>query len=808
MNLKMPSARPGRHGLATRMIAWTLTVSAAILAAILYWNHQIVMAQLEDDARERVTLITEGVAARIDAELGKVQGVTDGVAQTLEAQQLDVSLDQVLDLQARILREHAEVLGVAVAIEAHMRPAAWIQSAPYTSRQADHLQQLDLAGKGRTAMQEDWYQLPRYLDRPVWSEPHVKKDGIKRVTYSAPIHLPSPEGPLFAGVVSADIDLRWLDRLIARQPFGEGGYGGIMTRSGTFVSHPIEQVAFRESFFSIAEEHGDIARRELGHAIVSGEPGLVEWSSWTHAEQSWLGWHPIKTPEWTMTAVVSRSALEAKMLRHSRNAALFGGIGLALLLLAVVLIARSITGPVHALSNAVETLSGGDLDAPLPPPQGQDEVARLTSAFGHMRDSLKRHMADLEASTAARERMQGELKVAHDIQMDLVPKTFPAYPHRADIELGAMIVPAREVGGDFYDFFMLGNDRLVIAIGDVSGKGVPAALFMAVTRSFLRSEFKNQDDPGKVLTRVNDALVESNDSCMFVTLFCAVIHLDTGQVAYGNAGHNLPVRLQHDGGLSWVAAPPATVAAGVMPGMDYETLSLQLAPEDALLLYTDGVSEAMNPASALFGDDRLLACLVAAGRQSCEATLDLVYRDLIAHAAGAEQSDDITMLMFRWMPVGTPSESGCAATQDAPQPAIWQTGFRPDAIELASALQRFDDFLDARQTAPALTHALRFVFEEIVTNTIKYGYDDGPSGHRISVHVSLDTSPRLVIEDDGRPFDPLQASSASDLDLSVEERPIGGLGLYMVKTMAARMDYVRDDKLNRLTIELPVQPET
>lgn len=786
-----------RHGLALRMIVWVIAVSASILAAVLYWNHRNVTAQLESGARDSVVLITEGVAARIDAELGKLQGLADGVANVLEAEHLVVPLDQILALQARILREHPNVLGVAVALEERLRPPGWTQGAPYTYRQGARSETVDLVGYRHSMLQDDWYLLPKYLDRPVWSEPHIKRDGIKRVTYSAPIRLPSPEGPVFAGVVSLDIDLHWLDALLARQPLGEGGYGTILTHSGTFVSHPLEHITFKESFFSIAEERGEQSLRALGKKMLSGTAGVTTWRNWANDETSWLAWHPLHTADWTIAAAVSRSALEAQIFRQTLNVALLGALGLLALLLAVVFIARSITRPVHLLSRAVASLAAGDLDTALPPPQGRDEVARLTGAFSSMRDNLKRHIADLQSSTAARERMQSELKVAHDIQMDLVPKTFPAYPHRPNIDLSAMIVPAREVGGDFYDFFLLGDDRLVIAIGDVSGKGVPAALFMAVTRSLLRAEFRVQSDPGLALMRVNDALAESNDACMFVTLFCAVVNLENGRVDYSNAGHNLPVLQQASGALSWVAAAPGAIAAGVMPGVGYETLSLQLAPQDALLLYTDGVTEAMNPVSALFGDDYLLTCLSAAGRQPCEKTLEVLFQAVQRHADGAEQSDDITLLMFRWL---SPPDAS-----SAPPPALWHSEFKPDAPELAAALTRLDDFLDAQQADPQLAHALRFIFEEMATNTVKYGYDDGPSGHHISIRISLANPASIVIEDDGRAFDPVQAPRRPDVSLSVEERPIGGLGIFMVTNMAGHMAYERKEHLNRLTITLPAQ---
>ena len=190
-------------------------------------------------------------------------------------------------------------------------------------------------------------------------------------------------------------------------------------------------------------------------------------------------------------------------------------------------------------------------------------------------------------------------------------------------------------------------DHIVLAIGDVSGKGVPAALFMAVTRSFLRSEFRVEPDPGRTLSRVNDELSEGNDSCMFVTLFCAVVRLSDGFVRYANGGHNPPIRLHDDGSLEWISTPHG-MACGASSGVEYTTGSFHLNPAEYILLYTDGVTEAMNPDLVLYGEDRLASCILGMGAPTCRSALETILDDVRAHAAGAEQSDDITMLMFNW----------------------------------------------------------------------------------------------------------------------------------------------------------------
>ncbi len=643
-----PLASPGPGmGIRNRLLLWTVGVTGLLLIAVIAWNYLHVLTRLEVEARDRAAFLADGSADMIDARLGPLQGLIRGLALSLEIQALNLPFSAVRELLHSALRDHPEIYGSTVALLPEKKPADWPDAAPYVWRDGTTLGYEDL-GQGRGAhISEDWFALPRYLAREVWSEPYLWTTGVKMVTFSAPIHLPTPNGPVFAGVVTCDIDLSWLDGVLAGLPLGRQGYGLLMTHNGTYISHPLAELVLNESVFSIAEARDDPGLRQIGQRMVSGEQGLIPWVSWRGGLETWLAWQPLKTVNWTMGTVISKEELEAEILRFSRNEALLGGAGLLILVIAVWLVASSITRPVTALGEAARTLAGGDLEAPLPPPRGRDEVAQLTRAFHSMRDSLKRYIADLAETTAARERMKAELTVAHNIQMDLVPKTFPPFPERADLDIFAFMEPAREVGGDFYDFFFLDEERLVVAIADVSGKGVPAALFMAVTRSFLRAEFKVEADPGRVLTRVNQELAEANDSCMFVTLFCAVFHTVSGRVEYANAGHNPPLLRRASGEVEWISQPAGPVA-GPLTDLRYVTGQCRLAAGDALLLYTDGVTEAMDPADCLYGTRRLSDQVLAGGTAlDGRATLAWLLADLSQHAAGAEQSDDITLLILR-----------------------------------------------------------------------------------------------------------------------------------------------------------------
>lgn len=788
-----------RHSLRARLLVWTVGVTGLVLAAVILWGHFTVKARIEADARQRVALLAEGSADKIDAELAILQGLVEGMALVLETQSLAIDFQQVRELQEAALESHPQLHGMTLALLPEYRPEAWPDAAPAVYRRRHGLGYRLLGAEHEAYVGEDWFHLPRYLDQGTWSEPYLWSGGLKLVTYSVPIRLSTEHGPRFVGVVTADIQVGWLDDVIGALPLGQHGYGLLMTHNGTYVSHPISAVVFNETVFSIAEARADEGLRAIGQRMVSGEPGLVPWVSWAHAEPSWLAWQPLATADWTMATVISQAELHHEVRRLSQQDVIVGLIGIGALVLVVWLVARSITRPIGALGTAAATLASGDLDAPLPPPRGRDEIARLTRAFAAMREDLRRYIADLAATTAARERLNGELRIAHDIQMDLVPKTFPPFPERDDMDLFAIMEPAREVGGDFYDFFALDGDRLVLAIGDVSGKGVPAALFMAVTRSFLRSAFRVDDDPGRALVRVNQDLAESNEACMFVTLFCAVIRLSDGRVEFANAGHNPALMIDPSGASRWIGKPFGP-AAGAMPGVTYVSGQISLDPGAILLLYTDGVTEAMDPADRLYGTERLAERMETNRALDCRGCLKVLLADIRAHAAGTEQSDDITMLMFKSLERGRAMTQGSGDVADETATGL-RLQVRNDLEALSEALDRVESFLEAREATPSLVFGARLVIEELLTNTIKYGYDDADT-HWIALTLDLGQPVRLRIEDDGHAFDPLGQATDVALDAPVETRPIGGLGLHMVRSRAASMRYQRVDGMNRLNIEL------
>lgn len=261
--------------------------------------------------------------------------------------------------------------------------------------------------------------------------------------------------------------------------------------------------------------------------------------------------------------------------------------------------------------------------------------------------SIKRFIENYTKSIAERERIESQLRIAREIQEGALPRVFPPFPERNEIDIFASMEPAKEVGGDFYDFFFLDDNRLYVLIGDVSGKGVPAALFMMICKTLLKSEALNGGSAGEILARANNAIYPDNDTCMFVTVFCAIINTETGEVDYVCAGHNPPL-ISRDGGEYKFLDLEKSSVLGPMPDARFSSGKLQLNPNDVFFLYTDGVTEALNSDEEFYSEERLKNFLTNMQENDPTKMIGEMKKDIRQFARGALQYDDITMLALRY----------------------------------------------------------------------------------------------------------------------------------------------------------------
>jgi sigma-B regulation protein RsbU (phosphoserine phosphatase) len=401
------------------------------------------------------------------------------------------------------------------------------------------------------------------------------------------------------------------------------------------------------------------------------------------------------------------------------------------------------------------------------------------------RDVLLRQLQEAYAVIEGqRQRMQGELDVGREIQLSMVPRRFPRMP---EFDLYATLLPAREVGGDFYDFFMTPAGQLWMCVGDVSGKGVPAALLMAVTKTLVKSSASRGVSPAVVLTEVNAELSRENDTAMFVSAFVACLDSNTGVLRYANAGHNPPLLHRGHAGVQRLAERHGPVL-GALESVTYTESVTRLATDDVLLLYTDGVTEALDLGQQLFSESRLTNALMAASNLPVETVTEKVVCAVQEFARDVEQADDITVLTLRYRGSRTS------------QPELHFRLRVPNRLEaLPGVLDDVERLVERCGGTVATRHRFAVAFDELLSNIIKYAHPDGSQRMIDCAIVKRDGAISAVIADDGLPFNPLDLP-APDTELPLDVREIGGLGVHIVRRMFTAIHYKRRASQNVTTI--------
>ena len=451
----------------------------------------------------------------------------------------------------------------------------------------------------------------------------------------------------------------------------------------------------------------------------------------------------------------------------------------------VVYMRRRIVVPVQQLSeaalNMVEHLEDGN--SPELVVKHDDELRELADSFATMYREVGAYIAKLETVTAEKERIGAELDVAAKIQSSMLPCIFPAFPDRNEFDIYATMDPAKEVGGDFYDFFMVDADHLAFVVADVSGKGVPAALFMVIGKTLIKDHTGLHDDLGEVFTEVNNILCASNSEEMFITAFEGVLNLKTGELRYVNAGHEIPFLCRKGGVFEPFKVRAGFVLAG-MQGIRYRAGSIQLEPGDKVFQYSDGIPEAINSEKAPYGMKRLESVLAKNSEKAPSELLPLVKADVDAFVGDADQFDDITMLCIEFKGSGRKAE----------------ISLTPDAESVKTVAEFLDTTLEAWEIPMKVVSKLQIVADEIYSNIVRYSQAKNAKVTAVQNGTVLS----LRFEDDGKPYDPTTAAEP-DITASAEEREIGGLGIFVVRNMMDSMDYRYKDGHNVLTLLLATE---
>lgn len=635
-----------RASLAFKLALLVLLATGMIFAAAFAYTGRVAKDALLRSVRENTRCMAQDTVNRIETILLSVEAT----ARLLAGQMVNNRADQS---QLRVMIEDAirispHVYGSAIAFEPGAFAPGVQAFGPYVCSAAEGFRFVNLADGDYDYFSQDWYLIPRELGRPLWTEPYFDEGGGNELmcTYGVPFYSESGGRQKVAGIATADVRLAHLTRIVSGIRPYRSGYAFLHSRNGQILAHPKADWVFRESIFSIAEETGDSQMRELGLRMARGEEGFIRRRSAVTGRMSWFYFAPITVSGWSVGIVVPEDEVLEDLHAMNRVVLITGIAGFGLMLGVVGTLSASVTRPIRSLARHTREIARGNLDLPMPPPSSSDEVGQLSQSFEHMRVALKDYIANLAHTTAAKERIESELKIAQSIQRSFLPKRFPPFPNRSEFDIFAELLPAKEVGGDLYDFFMLDDGHLFFSIGDVSGKGVPAALYMAVTKTLMKGVAEQHSDPSQALEKVNDELARDNEETMFATVFCGILELSTGLLRYTNAGHLPPLLLQSSG-ATWVDLPKGLLL-GISGGTRYETRSLVMPEGSALVLYTDGVTEAMDPQHRLFGDAPLQQLLRESAADNPKEIVQAILRAVREHAAGAPQSDDVTVFALKY----------------------------------------------------------------------------------------------------------------------------------------------------------------
>ncbi|OPY01119.1 MAG: Phosphoserine phosphatase RsbU [Syntrophorhabdus sp. PtaB.Bin047] len=634
-------------GIAFKLVLFFTLSSAAIFAAIFSYNYLVSRRMIQKGIEENSANLITTTTSRIEVLLTSTQKVPQNTAYLLENTNYDEA--ELFKVIYAIVEKNPEIYGAAVAFEPYAFDRTKKYFAPYFYRNGEGIS-FKYLDRFYDYFHWDWYQIPRELEQPQWTEPYFGEGGgILMSSYAVPFYRVVDGTRRLTGVVVVDISLEELRKIVSSIRILKSGYGFLISKNGTFVTHPIKELIMNETIFSVAEERKDPMLRDTGRRMIRGETGYSAGSvkSAVTGKNCIMTYVPIKSNGWSLGVLFPHDELMADITNLNHVVLALGIGGLMLLALAVVFIARSITRPLTEMADIAGRIGTGDLEAHVPEVRTRDEVGKLASALDCMKTSLKDYIREITDTTAARQRMESELKIARNIQMGILPKEFPPFPDRTDFDIHALTVPAREVGGDFYDFFLIDREHLCIVIGDASGKGIPAALFMAFTKTLIKARASADIETGVLMGEVNDELSKGNPADMFITVFCAILNTATGELRYTNGGHNPPVIIRHAGNLSYLDGPGELVV-GIMDGTQYTTRTLTLNPGDGLFLYTDGVTEAMNAAGEIFSTDRLKDVLATCAGGDVSGITACVGGAINDFCKDAPQYDDITMMAVRY----------------------------------------------------------------------------------------------------------------------------------------------------------------
>lgn len=634
-----------QRGLAFKQSVYILSAAALIFIAIFSYAVYESTSMTLDGMEKQAKGFAESAANKLDQTFMVAMRSAQQTAIMLEnGSYTSQEIETLMKTTMLSLKDQPEIYGTGIAFAPGAFDSERKYFMPYVYHKNSKIIFSYLGDEKYQYFYHPWYYLPKELNKPVWTEPYYDEGGGNTLmtTYAVPFYKTVDGKKTFMGVVTMDLSLFWLQRQIAPMKMFNSGYAFVVSRFGRIVTHPDAPMIMNETIFSIADSMQNPKLREVGRKMIAGEGGFAPFVSTFLGRECWLYYTPLKANDWSLAIVMPDDELFAHLLKVELKVVFMALAGFIMILIVVIVITLRITKPLRKLTSAAKQIGQGNFQAPVPEINENDEIGVLSKSFSSMQSALVEYIENLEKTTAAKNRIESELNIARDIQMSILPQMFPPFPERREFKLYAILESARAVGGDLYDFFFIDKNHLCFVVGDVSGKGVPASLFMAVTHTLLRGIAEKSLSAGEMVSKVSKSLAHNNDMMMFVTYFLGILNIKTGEIEFTNAGHNPPYIINPDGSIKRLSerhGPPIAISETV-----YNSSVITLQPGASILIYTDGVTEAMNMQNQQFEERRLIEVITRITSDNPHDYIEALNSAVKVFAGDQEQSDDITIL--------------------------------------------------------------------------------------------------------------------------------------------------------------------
>ena len=779
-----------RRKLSVRVSLWVVMFAAVIFIAALSFLFYQSREAVRQEAISHATQILDKTSLRVEGILNRVEVATN-MTEWLVMRH-PTKADSMFVYSRGMLKNNPDFYNCSIAFEPYYFQNYGRYFSAYSKHSGDSIRTIQGGSDNYQYFFMDWYLMPQLLDHPCWTEPYVDLDVATNTSEMVTSYcqaIKNNEGKLI-GVINTSLSLNWLSQTISAVKPYPNSYSIMIGRGGTYFVHPDSTKITRQSIFTQTIEDNDTAMANLGHAMQRGEEGIKRMN--IGGKDSYVFYKPLGKTGCSMAIVCPESDIFGGFDRLRRTVMSIVTVGLLLMLYFFIRIITRELQPLRRLAKEAETIASGNFDTKLPELQRTDEIGQLSNSFAGMQKSLVRYIDELKDTTAEKASIESELQVASGIQMGMLPKDFPTSQERDDVQLYASLTPAKDVGGDLFDFYIR-DEKLFFCIGDVSGKGVPASLFMAVTRSVFRTVSAHESMPDRIVATLNATMADMNETNMFVTLFVGVLDLPTGRMRYCNAGHDAPLLVGQGVGM---LPCDSNIPAGFMPSWKYTLQETQIFTGTTIFLFTDGLTEAEDATHALFKMERVneVAKQALANHQEEPRQLIAVMTDAVHQFVGdAEQSDDLTMMAIQY--IKKPRDVRFSKRIILPN----------DTKEVPTLAAFVDEVCEAVGFDAALTMKMNLAIEEAVVNVMEYAYPRGTHGDITVEAQANDVRLKFTIIDSGTHFDPT-AQADVDTTLSAEDRPIGGLGIHIVRQYMDSINYERISGHNVLTLRKRLLP--